>query len=237
MPNWRELVRQRLSGLALDAAEKDEIHDELAAHLEESYEVFCAEGLPQREAVQRTLMQVANWQDLQRKIVIARRRARPMWKRLHQLWIPGFLALALSMIFLVTLQKLGFQPHIVGNSPNTILFYAPWLASLPFIGALGAYLSARSGGLRGTVLLTSVFPVLALTAAFLLMFPIGFAIERVIGRPVDFGIVATAILRDGIGWVLVPAVALLAGGLVVHYHSADHHGQEKLRSLSDPEDA
>lgn len=97
-----------------------------------------------------------------------------------------------------------------------ILFYAPWLASLPFFGALGAYLSARRGGLLGTVLLASVFPVLALTLAFLSMFPIGFVIERVIGRPVDFSIVATTILRDGIGWVLVPAAALLAGGFLVH---------------------
>ncbi len=215
MPNWQELVRQRLSGLALDAAEKDEIHAELAAHLEESYEVFCKEGLPQREAVQRTLVQVADWQDLQRKILIARRREQPMQKRVHQLWIPGFLTLTLSMIFLITLQKLGFQPRIVGSGPNTILFYAPWLASLPFFGALGAYLSARGGGLLGTVLLASVFPVLALTAAFLLMFPIGFVIERIIGSPVDFSIVATAILRDGIGWILVPGVALLAGGFLV----------------------
>ncbi len=215
MPNWQELVRQRLSGLALDAAEKDEIHAELAAHLEESYEVFCKEGLPQREAVQRTLVQVADWQDLQRKILIARRREQPMQKRVHQLWIPGFLTLTLSMIFLITLQKLGFQPRIVGSGPNTILFYAPWLASLPFFGALGAYLSAWGGGLLGTVLLASVFPVLALTAAFLLMFPIGFVIERIIGSPVDFSIVATAILRDGIGWILVPGVALLAGGFLV----------------------
>jgi hypothetical protein len=214
MPNWQDLVRQRLSGLALDAAEKDEILAELAAHLEESYEVFCKEGLPQREAVQRTLVQVADWQDLQRKILIARRE-QPMQKRVHQLWIPGFLTLTLSTIFLITLQKLGFQPRIVGSGPNTVLFYAPWLASLLFFGALGAYLSARGGGLRGTVLLASVFPVLALTAAFLLMFPIGFVIERVIGIPVDFSIVATAILRDGIGWILVPGVALLAGGFLV----------------------
>jgi len=216
MPNWQELVRQRLSGLALDAAERDEIHAELAAHLEESYELFCAEGLPQREAVQRTLAQVVDWQDLQRKILIARRREQPMKKRMHQLWIPGFVTLTLSMIFLMTLQKLGFQPRIVGSGPNTILFYAPWLASLPFFGALGAYLSARHGGLVGTVLLASVFPVLALTAAFLLMFPIGFVIQRIIGRPVDFSIVATALLRDGIGWILVPGVALFAGGFLVH---------------------
>jgi hypothetical protein len=216
MPNWPELVRQRLPGLALDAAEKDEIYAELAAHLEESYEVFCNEGLPQRDAVQRTLVQVADWQDLQRKILIARRREQPMKKRVHQLWIPGFLTLMLSTIFLITLQKLGFQPRIVGSGPNTILFYAPWLATLPMFGALGAYLSARGGGLLGTVLLASVFPVLALTAAVLLMFPIGFVIERIIGSPVDFSIVATAILREGIGWILVPGAALLAGGFLMH---------------------
>src|ERR1700738_4949500 len=114
MPHWQALVRQRLSGLALDAAEKDEIHAELAAHLEESYQVFCAEGLPQQEAVRRTLVQVADWQDLQRKILIARRREEPMQKRVQQLWIPGFLTLMLSMIFLIALQKIGFQPRTVG---------------------------------------------------------------------------------------------------------------------------
>jgi hypothetical protein len=129
MPNWQETVRQRLSGLALEAAEKDEIHAELARHLEESYELFCQEGLTKREAVQRTLGQVADWQDLQRKILIARRREQPMEKRAHQLWIPGFLTLTLSMILLITFQKLGFQPRIVGSGPNLILFYAPWLAA------------------------------------------------------------------------------------------------------------
>jgi hypothetical protein len=182
-----------------------------------SYEVFCAEGLPQREAVERTLVKVADWQDLQRKIVIARRRKQPMQKRVHQLWIPGLLTMMLSTIFLIALQKLGFQPRLVGSGPNGILFYEPWLASLPLFAALGAYLSARGGGSLGTALLASVFPVLALTAVFLLMFPIDFVVERVIERPVDFGTVATDLLRDGIDWILVPGVALLAGGFLVHF--------------------
>src|SRR6266404_466825 len=67
MPDWQELVRQRLSSLALDAEEKDEVQVELAAHLEESYEVFCKEGLPEKEAVHRTFEQVADWQDFHRK--------------------------------------------------------------------------------------------------------------------------------------------------------------------------
>jgi hypothetical protein len=216
MPDWQELVRQRLSIHGLDAAEKDEIHGELAAHLEEWYEAFCREGLTQREAVQRTLAQVADWQELRRKILIAKRREQPMQKRMQQLWIPGFLTLTLSTIFLMALQKLGFQPRIVGSGPSITFYYGPWLASLPFFGALGAYFSARAGGVLQTVLLASVFPVLALSAAFLLMFPIGFVTERIIGRPVDFSIVATAILRDWISWILVPGVVLFAGGFLMH---------------------
>jgi len=120
------------------------------------------------------------------------------------------------MVFSVMLHKHGFQPRMVSWRYSDILFCAPWLLSLPFFGALGAYISSRAGGSLGTVLLASVFPVLALTAAFLLMFPIGLIVERIIGRQVDFSNVATAILKDGIGWILVPGAALLMGGLLVH---------------------
>jgi hypothetical protein len=214
MPNWQQLVRQHLSGLALDPSEKEEVHEELAAHLEESYEVFCRQGLPEKEAAHRTLEQVSDWQDLQRRIFVAKRRRHPMQKRVHQLWIPGFFTLILSTLLLMVLQRLGFQPRIISwSGPGTILFYVPWLLSLPVIGAVGACLSSRAGGSRGIVLLASVFPVIALTLAFLLMFPIGMIIEHIIGSQVDFGTVAAAILADGIGWILVPGVALLAGGL------------------------
>ncbi|HET8923209.1 MAG TPA: hypothetical protein VFN26_09475 [Candidatus Acidoferrum sp.] len=215
MPDWLRLVSQRLSELALDSAEKEEVHAELAAHLEETCESFRREGLSERAAVHRTLSQVDNWHDLQRSISIAKKTEDPMKNRMRQLWIPGFLTLILSTIFLMTLQ--GFQPRTVSwSSPGTVFLYVPWLMSLPLFGALGAYFSCRAGGSRRTVLLASVFPVLALTAAFLSMFPIGSVIERIIGRKNGFGIVATTILRDGVGWLLVPGAALLAGGLLVH---------------------
>ena len=216
MPDWQELVRQRLSSLALDAGEKDEVQVELAAHLEESYEVFCKEGLPEKEAVHRTSEQVADWRDLQRRIFIAKRSGHHMQKRVHQLWIPGFLTMTLSIVFLVALQKLGFNARMVSWRDSDIFFNAPWLVSLSFLGAFGAYISLRAGGSRGTVLLASIFPPLALTAAFLLIFPIDMIIEPIIGRQVDFSLVATALLRDGIGWILIPGAALLAGGLLAH---------------------
>jgi len=65
------------------------------------------------------------------------------------------------------------------------------------------------------MVLASVFPSLALTATFLSMFPIGFAIERIMGNHTDFAVVATALLKDGVDWIVVPGVALLAGGLAV----------------------
>jgi len=216
MADWQELVRQRLAGLALDAAEKDDVHAELAAHLEDSYARFREEGLPEKEAIHRTLAHVADWRDLQRKIFVAKRRAHPMKKRVQQLWIPGLLTLTLSMMSLAALQKLGFQARIVWNGPTAILLYVPWLLSLPFFGALGACVSSRAGGSRRIALLASVFPVLALATAFLLMFPIGMIIEWVTGRVVDFSVVATALLMNGIGWLLVPGAALLAGGLLVN---------------------
>jgi hypothetical protein len=216
MPDWQKLVRQRLSGIALDAEEKDEVHAELAAHLEESYEVFCKEGLDEKEALHRSFAQVGDWRDLQRRILIAKRSGYPMLKRVHQLWIPGFLTMALSIVFLVTLRKLGFNPRMVSWRDSDIFFYAPWLVSLSFLGALGAYISSRAGGSRGIALLASISPALALTLTFLLMFPIDMIIEPIIGRQVDFNIVAAVLLKDGIGWIMVPGAALFVGGLLVN---------------------
>jgi len=215
MPDWQKLVRERLSGLALDPREKEEVRAELAAHLEESYEALLKENVPEQAAVCAALFQVTDWRDLQRRIFDAKKKGHIMTKRLHQLWIPGFLTMGLSIVFLVTLQKLGFNARIVSWRDSDIFFYAPWLVSLPFLGALGAYISSRAGGSRGTALLASIFPALALTLTFLLMFPIDMIIEPIIGRQVDFKIVAAALLKDGIGWMLFPGVALLVGGFFV----------------------
>lgn len=217
MADWHELVRQRLSGLPLGAAEKREVQAELASHLEDACEALRAEGLPETDAVQRALAQVPDWKDLQKKIVLAKQEGGLMQKRLQQLWIPGFLTLILSTFSLMTAQTCGFHPPIFWSGPRPILLYVPWLLSLPPLGALGAYLSSRAGGSLRTILLVSVFPVVALTTAFLLMFPIGWISERARGNHSDFGFVATVLLKDGIGWLLLPGIALVAGGLLAHF--------------------
>jgi hypothetical protein len=214
MPDWQKLVRHGLSGLALDAAEKEEVHTELAAHLEESYAAFREEGLPEKDAVHRTLAQVADWRDLQRKIFIAKRRGHLMQKRLHQLWIPGFLTLTFSTIFLMTLQKQGYQPRIVSwNGPDTVLLYVPWLLSLPLFGGLGAYLSQRAGSSGSRVLLASIFPVLSLAACLFVILPV----SSIVDHHVEHRIRMASFLRSFFEWVLLPGAGLLAGGLPVQF--------------------
>jgi hypothetical protein len=214
--DWGALVERRLAGLALEPEERAEVIAEVAAHLEDSCEAMLRQGMTEEEAVRRALSQAGDWQNLQRKILGAKRREQIMEKRIRQLWIPGFLALILSMLFLTALYRLGLRARLVWSGPNAILLYTPWLAGLPLIGALGAYVSSRAGGSRATVLFVSVFPALALTFAFLFMFPFSLAVELIVGRPIDFSREATVLLKDGIGWIVAPRTALLAGGLLAH---------------------
>ena len=214
MPDWQELVRQRLSGLALNDGEKDEVHAELAAHLEESYEGFRTEGLRELDAVQRTLAQVADWKELQRKIRSARIRKDIMTNRVTQLWLPGLLTFALSMGLEAVVQKFGPRPFVLDLDKGTpvLMFYTAWLLMLPLAGALGAYLSKRAGGSVRMVLAASIFPVLPFAVVFLIAIPVGL----VVNHNLEHHIVTAAYLSMSVGWVLAPGVALLAGGLPVH---------------------
>jgi hypothetical protein len=216
MRDWKKLVGRGLAGLALEPPERAAVIAELAAHLEETCQVMRGQGLTEKEAVRHTLSQIEDWQELRHKIVSAKKGEYVMEKRARQVWIPGFVALILSMLCLAMLQKLGFQPRIVSSGSSTILLYGPWLISLPFFGALGAYVSLLAGGSRAIALLSTVFPVAALTAAFLLMFPIGLTAELLTRRQSDFPAVAALLLGDGIGWLLIPGVALFSGGLLAH---------------------
>ena len=219
MPDWKELVQRQLAGLAVDVQDKADVHAELADHLEESYEILRAYGLSERAAAQQTHREVSDWRDLQDQISRAKNGGPPMKTRLHQVWIPGMSIFALSTATLILLQGSPFQDDVawVSRAHMITRFGAslPWLLSLPCLGAFAAWLSSRAGGSRRTILIASVFPAPALGLAFLLMFPIGLAMEWVTGRHNDFGIVAVALLGNWVGWILVPGATLLVGGLLV----------------------
>ena len=59
MPDWKEEVRKRLSGLKLAPAHEAEIVEELAQHLEEVYERSLKSGATEAEAKRAALRELA----------------------------------------------------------------------------------------------------------------------------------------------------------------------------------
>jgi hypothetical protein len=59
MPEWKEEVRKRVSGLRLAPSQEHEIIDELAQHLQEVYERSLKGGASEAEAKQTALLELA----------------------------------------------------------------------------------------------------------------------------------------------------------------------------------
>ncbi len=212
MPDWQKLVRKGLSGLKLDATEKEEVHAELAEHLEELYQDHRRQGMSEELAAQRAMRQVTDWNELQRHIRNAKEREDLMHNRVRQLWFPGFLTLTLSVALLPMLLKLGLQPRIVSwSGPDTILFYVPWLLTLPLFGALGAYVSLHAGGSARAILFSGIFPMLSLAACFFVILPLSI----VLGRGIAFHLTLAGFLGLLVSWVVAPGAALLIGVLPI----------------------
>lgn len=139
-----------------------------------------------------------------------------MTNRVRQLWLPGLLTLTLSMVLLMAIQFIGPKPLIVGThgwrmmTPMGVI-YVPWLLSLLPIGAMGAYLASRAGASQRTAFLSIVFPVLPYLGLFLIAFPVSLVVDDHVAHNVMF----EALFMGLLAWVLLPAAALLAGGLPV----------------------
>jgi hypothetical protein len=216
MPDWNALVREHLAGLSLEAGERREVIAELAAHLEESFEELRQQGLAEEAAVSRTLLQVADWQDLRRRIQTARRTENIMTNRVRQYWLPGFVALFLSMMLLMANEFIGIKPLIVSAhgsqlSAPVAVIYVPWLLLLVPIGAMAAYLAGRAGGSQRAMFLSTVFPVLPHLGFFLVVLPVALILDDHVAHNIMIG----ALFMSLAAWVLLPGVALLAGGLPV----------------------
>jgi hypothetical protein len=222
MPDWQQVVRNRLSRLNLDAAEREDICTELASHLEDDYHSALAAGATEELAIRRALRHVHDWHDLKCKIESSRKKELPMNKRVSQFWFPAFLTLLLAMVFLMIIQEIGPKPWISpawGGPPRmapVAVVYFSWLLTLPFIGALGAYLGTRAGARPAAVFSSVAFPVFPYLAFFI----IGLPIAAILDDHVAHNIMLPAFFVGFGAWVLLPAIALLAGGVPVHFFSA-----------------
>ncbi|HUE43018.1 MAG TPA: hypothetical protein VMP12_05610, partial [Candidatus Sulfotelmatobacter sp.] len=101
-----------------------------------------------------------------------------------------------------------------GTVPVAVV-YLPWLITLPFIGALGAYLSGRASAPPWAVFSSVLFPA----SPYLAFFVIGLPTAVLLDGHVAHHIMLSAFFVGFGVWVVLPAIALLAGGVPVHYFS------------------
>lgn len=136
MPDWKKLVRERLSVLNLPPSAKNEVIAELAAHLEEIHEKVRQTCVTDAGAVELTLQEIDNWRVLARNIGRAKSEGDSMNHRTKSLlWLlvaVTWLGASLSVMLLQRTDRLY---------PDLILFYLPWLATLPLVCAGAAYLA------------------------------------------------------------------------------------------------
>jgi len=240
MRDWNQIVHQELAGLRIDNSETAQVVEELAGHLEENYRRLLREGLGEEEAARRALAQVGSWQELKRSIEFARNKEATMNKRVTQFWFPAFSTLALSMVLLAVIQIFGPKPWMSSAGgpawgalrapgfrlrmmPVAVIYFS-WMVFLPFIGALGAYLSKRAGGATRTVLSSVVFPVFPYVAFFV----IGLPLALILDDHVAHNITIPALFVGLSAWVIFPAIALLAGGLPVQHFASRRSGSAQI---------
>ena len=218
MPDWQEFVRQQLAGIQLSQDEAAQVADELANHLEETYQALVCEGVPEQAALCKVLQEVNNWPYLTSAIELARKKEPLVNKRVCQFWFPAFMTLLLAMVFLMAIEELGPKPWISSAAshprvtPVAVVYFA-WVITLPLIGALGAYLATRAGAAPRAVFSSIIFPVLPYFGFFM----IGLPIAVILDDHVAHNLMLPALFVGLGAWVVLPAVALLASGLPVHY--------------------
>ena len=209
VPDWTQLVRERLGALGIDAEREEEVVAELAGHFEDAYEGCLERCATPASAFACAFGEVSNWSRLSREI----RRATgedPMNERTKNLWLPGMVMLFFSSVLLMYVTHYGPLPVFVWIDPRVpLLLYVPWLVTLPLFGALGAYWSRRAGGRARTRILAGVFPVLMLAAVFFVVLPIAIIFEGHGWRILQL----KAFVAFTLGWVLIPGAALLLGAL------------------------
>ena len=211
MSDWRELVRERVAQLQLSSEELEDVVAELADHLEETSAQLREQGVSCEDARKQALEQVSDWNGLAHEIQSARE-GDAMNDRTRSFWLPGMLTLILTMGFLLVLQFSSFQPRAVTwENRVLVLFYFPWLVSLPVFGALGAFLSLRAGGSPKTVLLSSVFPASYLAVCFFVILPLSILFNHNVATHFRFD----SLFPQLFAWFVLPLMALLFGGIGV----------------------
>ncbi len=216
MPDWQQLVHERLTQRRSGAEMEPEVTEELAHYLEDFYQAGLDNGLAEYDAARRALAEVRNWPRLARNIKFARNGGEMLKQRIQTLWMPGFVAAILTLAVSIAVNRVG---STLFTGPHTAMFvYGSWLMILAGIGALAAGWSRRAGGSIANRTAAALIPAATFLAALgsLLTNPeLKIAAMASVFSPGEVRIspILPVIANSVVGGILFPAVALLAGAL------------------------
>lgn len=212
MHDWKNIVRKNLRVLKACSPEfTEKITEELASHLEDSYDEDLRVGLTEGVALQRTLGEIeqcrGNW------LALRLLQEDRMTGFTRKVGLPGLLTFATAMAISWALNFAHVQPKTIFLS-NGLFLSLPiaWMCLLPVCGALGASISRRNGGSRLDRTIAAAFPALIFAAVLLLISIAGYAISFFVpNHEWNWGLVAWGLGLWGFGYAILPAVALLLG--------------------------
>jgi len=224
MPDWKQIVRKNLRVLR---ACSPEFTEEVAAHLEDSYEALLREGVTAGVAFQRTMSQIEGRRKSWLTLHLLKEELMNVLTRMNgfirKVALPGLLTFA---AYAFTMNAWMFVPaHIhskiyrlelyrLFDVPFLLLPLGIWclLCLLPICGALGGFLSQRNGGSRPQRIAAALFPSEIIGFLFLLVFADDFALSRFLpGYWWNTAVVLKEFGLTLLEYVVLPAAFLLLG--------------------------
>lgn len=135
-----------------------------------------------------------------------------MTQRTKNLWLPGLSMTAVMLAGLIGAFRANMYPEGLSiTSDYALLIYVPWLASLPLIGALGAFWSRQAGASSATRFRACLIPVVVLAGMFLISMP--FTLFSVFKSVRTLGWDLSVLAFCSLFWAVYPSVLLLLGAL------------------------
>jgi len=204
MPDWKQIVRKNLRVLGVCLPEFTE---ELATHLEDSYEALLGEGLPAEVAFQHTIVQIEGscsvW------LVIRFLQEELMTGFIPKVVLPGLLTSVAARLLYWALAMDHIRPKVIWLVGGQLPLW--WWCLLPVCGALGALLSQRKGGSLLHRMAASQLPSAILCTLVLLLFVSGFTASGLVNhyQSVSARVESLGLVPPGFG--LIPAAFSLLG--------------------------
>ena len=208
MPDWNQMVLDRLASGRPGAQIEPDVAEELAHHLEDVCEAGLQAGFSQHESARIALKEVKSWPRLAREIHELRGGNKMLKHRIQTLWLPALVNMTVAFAILLGGLMVANKPlrgPVMSSNPGPL--YLAWLILLPALGAFAAYWSRRAGGSVATRATAALFPALTMLTIFFAIWMYAIFVDHDTSSTNLFMQVAGSAAPA----ILLPAAGLLAG--------------------------